>query len=95
MMTMMGDPTRWGTAAVEDGPEDQDVLDQPVELESAMCEQAMITDGSAEASESRKKESNAEHLGTRQREQTQADDSQQVNQDKIEENRAFAWGRFP
>src|SRR5437879_8457360 len=55
----------------------------------------MITDGYAEASESCKKESNAENLGTRQREQTEADDSQQMNQDKIEENRTFAWGRFP
>jgi hypothetical protein len=34
-------------------------------------------------------------LETRQREQKQADDSQEMNQGKIEENRAFARGRFP
>ena len=56
MMAMIGDPTRWSTAAVEDGREDQEVFDEPVELESAVCEQAMITDGYAEPSESCKEE---------------------------------------
>jgi hypothetical protein len=55
----------------------------------------MITDGYAEASESRNKKGKAENLGTRQREQNQADDSQEMNQSKIEENRTFARGRFP
>jgi hypothetical protein len=58
-------------------------------------EQAMITDRYAEASESRKNKGKAENLGTRQREQKQADDREKVNQGKIEENRAFMWGWFP
>src|SRR5712692_3113483 len=36
MMAMIGDPTRWTAAAAEDGPEDQEVFDEPVELESAV-----------------------------------------------------------
>lgn len=71
------------------------MLDELVELESAVCEQPMIADGYAQASQSRKKESNAENLQTRQRKQNQADDSQKMNQSKIEENRTFARGRFP
>ena len=95
MMAMIGYPTRRRTAAVDHCPEDQEVLDELIELECSVREQAMITDSYAEASESRKKKGKAENLGTRQREQKQADDSQEMNQSKIEENRAFPRGRFP
>lgn len=94
-MAMIGDPTRRRAAAVDHGPEDQEVLDELVELECSVREQAMITDGYTEASESRKKKGKTENLGSRQREQKQADDSQEMNQDKVKENRTFARGRFP
>ena len=95
MMAMIGDPTDRRAAAIENGPENQEVLDELVELESAMREQAMITNGYAETSESREEKRNADNPGIRQREKKQADYSQEVNQRKIEENCAFAWGGFP
>lgn len=49
MMAMIGDPTRRRAAAVEDCPEDQEVLDELVELESSVREQAMITNSYAQA----------------------------------------------
>ena len=79
-MAMIGDPTRRRPAAVEHRPENQEVLDELVEPQCSVREQAMITDGYAETSESRKNKGNAENLGTRQREQKQADDRQKVNQ---------------
>jgi hypothetical protein len=70
------------------------VLDELGELECSVREQAMITDGYAEGSQSRKKKGKAENLGTRQRKQKQADDSQEMNQSKIEENRTLRGAGF-
>ena len=80
-MAMIGDPTRRGAAAVEHCPEDQEGLDELVELETAVCEQAMITNRYTQAPQSRKEQSHAENLETRQGEKNQTNDGKQMNYD--------------
>jgi hypothetical protein len=95
MMAMVGNPAHRSTAGVKDGPEDKELLDELIELESAMREQAMVRDRYAKSSQRHKKESNAQNLETRQREKNHADDSQYMNKDEKEEHRAFAGFGFP
>src|ERR1700730_15246785 len=95
MMPMISDPTHRGTAGVKNGPEDQELLDKLIELESAVREQAMVRNSDAKPSQRHENESNAENLEIRQRKKNHSDDSQHMNENKKEEHRAFAGCGFP
>src|SRR5712692_2942281 len=95
MVPVVGHPTCRSSRAVEHGAEDQHVLDDLVQLESAVRQQAMVTDRRAETAESREKQREAENLQARKWKKNQPDDSQYVYQDKIKKNSRFASGRSP
>src|SRR2546422_5389594 len=100
MVPVVGHPTCRSSRAVEHGAEDQHVVDDLVQLESAVRQHAMVTDRRAETTESREEKSKAEDSYAGQWKQNQANDSQYVYQDKVKKNGAFAacWspkGLFP
>src|SRR5712692_8505297 len=95
MVPVVGDPSCRSSRAVEHGPEDQEVLDDLVQLESAVRQQAVVTHRRAETAESHEKQSEAENLQARKRKKNQPNDSQYVYQDKIKKNSRFASSRFP
>src|SRR2546422_11593225 len=90
MVPVVGHPTCRSSRAVEHGAEDQHVLDDLVQLESAVRQHAMVTDRRAETTESREEKSKAEDSCAGQWKQNQANHSQYVYQDKIKKNPAFA-----
>ena len=50
MMAMISNPTYRGTTSVKNSPEDQELLDELIELESTVCEQAMVRNSDAKSS---------------------------------------------
>src|SRR5712692_3835979 len=89
MVPVVGHPTCRSSRAVEHGAEDQHVLDDLVQLESAVRQHAMVTDRRAETTESREEKSKAEDSYAGQWKQNQANDSQYVYQDKVKKNGAL------
>jgi len=74
VQAMIRDPACRMAGAVEDGPEDQDLLDDPVGLEGLVGQHAVIADGRAEPAKSNTEQCHANNLEAWYREEDQADD---------------------
>src|SRR5438046_9768784 len=92
---MIRDPAGRVARAVEDGPEDQNLLDDPVGLEGLVGEHAVIADGRAQTAKSDAEQSHADNLEAWHREEDQPDDCEHVNEDDISEAGLFAANGLP
>jgi len=95
MQAVICHPTRRMAGAVEHGPKDQELFDEPVGPHGLVREHAVITDGRAESAESSEEKGHAEDLEARQRKKNHTDDRKHVNDDEVSENTFFAVDRFP
>src|SRR5882724_650543 len=95
MMAVIGDPACRRARAIEHGPENQEVLDRFVYLERAMREQAVITDGSAEAAERDETDRHRDHFPAGDREEDQRGDCQRVDQNKVEQHPELSRSGLP
>jgi hypothetical protein len=95
MMPVIGHPARGRSAAIEHGAENQEMLDNPIELERAMREKPMIANRGAESAERRNAQGDQKHLQARHRIQNHADNRQNVDQYEVRQNAQFAFRRFP
>jgi hypothetical protein len=95
VQAMIGDPSCGVAGTVEDRPEDQELLDESIGLESLMREQAMVADGGAQAAEGDEEQGYAYDLETRQREEDQPDHREEMNEDQISEDSLFPANGFP
>jgi len=90
VQAMIRDPACRMAGAVEDGPEDQDLLDDPVGLEGLVGQHAVIADGRAEPAKSNTEQCHANNLRLGNREEDQADDGKNVNENEISKDAFFA-----
>jgi len=95
METVIGDPTRGMAGAVEDRPEDQELLDEAVGLESLVREHTVIADRGAQPAKGDTKQGHADNLEVWDGKKDQTDDRKNVNEDDISEDAFFAMDGFP
>src|SRR5262249_42136661 len=95
MQAVVSDPTRGVAGTVEDGPKNQNLLDEPVHLKSAVCQQAVVTHSGPQAAQTCKEQREPEYFQAGNRKQDDPYDAQNVDQDKIDEHAFFASNRFP
>ena len=93
--TMIRNPACRVTGAVEDGPEDQELLDELVGLDRFVGEHTVVADGGAEAAEGNAEQGHANDFEAGDREKDQTDDRKSVDQDDIGEDAFFAADGFP
>src|SRR5467141_833136 len=95
VQAMIRNPARRMAGAVEDGPEDQELLDELVGVDGLVGEHAMVADGGAEAAEGDAQYRHAGDFEAGNREKDQTDDRKNVDQDEIGEDAFFAVDGFP
>ena len=95
MQPMISDPARGVSRTVEDGPEDQELLDNRVGLERLMRQHAVITNRRAEPAKCGEEHRQTKNLEARHGKKDQADDGKNVNEDQVSENAFLAVNRFP
>src|ERR1700730_13605261 len=95
MEAMIGHPARRMAGAIENGPEDQYLLDEPVGLERLVSQHAVIADGCAAAAQGDAEHSHADNLEAGQRKQDQPDDCENMDQQEIGEDAFFAVDGLP
>src|SRR5882672_7663806 len=95
VQAMIRNPAGRVTGAVEDGPEDQELLDELVGLDGLVSEHAVVADGGAEAAEGDAQYRHADDFEAGNWEKDQPDDCKNVDQDEIGEDAFFAVDGFP
>ncbi len=95
MQAMIRNPACWVAGPIEDGPEDQELLDEAVGLESLVREHPVIANRGAEPAEGDAEQSHADNLEAWHGEKNQADDGKSVNEDDISEDAFLAMNGFP
>jgi hypothetical protein len=95
MQAVVSDPTRGVAGTVEDGPENQKLLDEAVQLKSTVCQQAVITHSCSQAPQTCKEQRESQYFQGRNRKQDEANDCQNMDQDEVGENAFFASHRLP
>jgi hypothetical protein len=95
MQAMISDPACRMTGTVEDGPEDQELLDEAIGLESLVRKHAVIADRGAETAKGDAEQSHADDLKAWHREKNQTDDGKNVNENDISEDSFLAVNGFP
>src|SRR6202040_3259541 len=95
MMPVIGDPARRSPRAIEHGPEDQEVFDDLIDLESAMGQQAVVADRGPKPAERDEAKRENHDFPARDRKQNDRRDRQRVNQYQVEEHPAFPRSRLP
>src|SRR6266404_2549802 len=95
MQAMIRNPACWVAGPIEDGPEDQELLDEAVGLESLVREHPVIANRGAEPAEGDAEQSHADNLEAWHGEKNQADDGKSVNEDDISEDAFLAMNWFP
>jgi hypothetical protein len=81
--------------AVEDGPENQHLLDEAIGPESLVGEHAVITDRRTETAEGDAEQRHANNLEAWHWEEDQSDDRKNVNENEISENAFFSVDGLP
>src|SRR5882762_2121300 len=95
VQAMIRNPARRVAGAVEDGPENQELLDELVGLDGLVGEHAVVADGGAEAAEGDAQYRHADDFEAGNWEKDQPDDCKNVDQDEIGEDAFFAVDGFP
>src|SRR4029077_14517995 len=95
MMPVIRDPACRRAGAIEHCPEDQEVLDDLVYLESAMREQPVVADRGAEASECHKAERHGDYSPVGYGKENEGGDGERVNQYKIKQHPELARSGLP
>src|SRR6266404_6622246 len=95
VQAMIRNPACRVAGAVEDGPEDQELLDELVGLDGFVGEHAVVADGGAEAAEGDAQYRHADDFEAGNREKDQTDDRKSMDQDEIGEDAFFAMDGFP
>ena len=93
--TMIGDPTCGMTGAVEDRPEDQELLDEAVGLYSFVGEHAVVADGGAQTAKGNAEQSHADNLEAWHGKEDQTGDGKNVNENEKSKDAFFAMDGFP
>src|ERR1700675_419665 len=92
---MVRNPARRVAGAVEDGPEDQELLDELVGPDGFVGEHAVVADSSTEASQSDAQYRHADDFEAGNREKDQTGDRKSMDQHDISEDAFFAADGFP
>ena len=95
MQAMIRDPACRMTRAIEDGPENQKLLDKAVGLECFVGEHAVIANRSAQPAKGDEEKSQAQDFKTWQRKKNQPDHGEDVNEDEIDEDAFLTVHWFP
>src|SRR5882672_4670020 len=92
---MIRNPARRVAGAIEDGPENQELLDELVGLDRFVGKHAVVANRSAKAAEGDAQYRHADHFEAGDRKKNQPDDRKNVDQDEVGEDAFFAVDGFP
>ncbi len=95
MEAMVGDPACGMAGAVEDCPENQELLDEAVGLEGFVREHAVIADRGAQPAKGNAEQGHADNLKVWHGKKDQTDDCKNVNENEISEDAFLAMDGFP
>jgi hypothetical protein len=95
MQAMIRNPARRMARTVEDGPEDQELLDELVCPDGFVGEHAVVADGSAQAPKGDAQYRHADNFAAGNRKKDQTSDRKSMNQHDISEDALFATDGFP
>src|SRR5665213_1163489 len=95
VMPVVSNPAGRRSGAVKNGPENQCVLDEFVQPQRSVRQQAMERDGGAYASHSREQDRHGGNFEAGQRKKDQTGNGERMDQDEVGKHYTLAWRGFP